>query len=389
VPIKGVWKSRKDEIMARGQKKKPSADDVHAQPQPGEQPPVQGVPEGEVPRLEINTSRQFTSWLAEMKASLVFTTYQTGKIFFIGLQPEGKLSIFERTFNRCMGLYGDDQTLWMSSLYQLWRFENMLPEGQAYAGYDRVFVPQMAYTTGDIDAHDIVLDHEKKPIFVNTLFSCLSTFSDTHSFKCVWKPKFITKLAAEDRCHLNGVVMEEGKPKYVTAVSTTDVHEGWREHRKDGGVIIDVDSDEIVASGFSMPHSPRLYQGKFWLLDSGTGYFGHVDLKTGKFERVAFCPGYARGLSFIGDFAVIGLSKIRDNKTFQDLPLSDALEKAKVEARCGLQIVDLRTGDSVHTLNMEGVVTELYDALVLPGVIRPMAIGLKTDEIRRMISIEE
>lgn len=375
--------------MTRAQKKQKIEKEKENEVKQPEKKAEPTLAEAEAPRLEINASRQFTSWLAEMKASLAFTTYQSGKVFFIGLQPEGKLSIFERTFNRCMGLYGDGQTLWMSSLYQFWRFENILTKGQNIAGYDRAYVPQTAYTTGDLDAHDIAIDKDNNPVFVNTLFSCLATVSETHSFKFLWKPKFITKLAAEDRCHLNGLVMQEGRPKYVTAVSTTDVHEGWREHRRDGGVLIDVDSDEIIASGLSMPHSPRFYNGKLWLLDSGTGYFGHVDLKTGKFERVAFCPGYARGLSFINDFAVIGLSTIRDNKTFSDLELSETLTEKNVEARCGLQIVDLRSGDSVHTLNIQGVVSELYDVLVLPDVIRPMAIGLKTDEIRRMISIEE
>ena len=102
-----------------------------------------------VPALEVNTSRQFTNWLLEHKLSLGFTTYQAGKLFLLGLQPNGKLSVFERTFNRCLGLWGDGQTLWMSSLYQLWRFENVLEPGQSASGYDRLYVPQVGYTTGD------------------------------------------------------------------------------------------------------------------------------------------------------------------------------------------------------------------------------------------------
>jgi hypothetical protein len=137
------------------------------------------------PKLEIAGSRNFASWLREQRVSLAFTTYQTGKLFLIGLRPDGKLSIFERTFERCMGLAvaargtrnsetrtaesgkrrGNEessnvgaQTLWMSSIYQLWRFENALPAGQRTPeGYDRLYVPQLAYTTGDVDAHDIAL----------------------------------------------------------------------------------------------------------------------------------------------------------------------------------------------------------------------------------------
>lgn len=153
--------------------------------------------------LEIMGSRQFNSWLREQKISLAFTTYQAGKIFLIGLHPLGQLSIFERTFNRSMGLWATPQTLWMSSLYQLWRFENALTDKQVYQGYDRLYVPQIGYTTGDLDIHDLAIDSEGKVIFVNTLFSCLATVSQQHSFIPLWQPTFISKLAAEDRCHLN------------------------------------------------------------------------------------------------------------------------------------------------------------------------------------------
>lgn len=182
--------------------------------------------------------------------------------------------------------------------------------------------------------------------------------------------------------------MRDGEPAYVTAVGRSDVADGWREHRADGGVVIDVNSNEIVCSGLSMPHSPRWHNGKLWLLNSGTGDFGYANLQTGQFEPVCFCPGYMRGLSFHGDFALIGISKPRHNKTFSGLALDANLKSRHAEARCGVQIVDLRTGDVVHWLRMEGVVEELYDVVVLPGVRRPMALGFKTDEIRRVLSIE-
>ena len=217
---------------------------------------------------------------------------------------------------------------------------------------------------------------------------CLAALSEAHSFKPLWQPAFISKLAAEDRCHLNGLAMRDGQPAYVTAVGCSDVADGWREHRADGGVVIDVNTNEIVCSGLSMPHSPRWHNGRLWLLNSGTGDFGYVNPQTGQFEPVCFCPGYMRGLSFHGDFALIGISKPRHNKTFSGLALDVNLKSRHAEARCGVQVVDLRTGDVVHWLRMEGVVEELYDVVVLPGVRRPMALGFKTDEIRRILSIE-
>src|SRR5215467_9289341 len=134
------------------------------------------------PPLEVHSSRQFPNWLAEQKVSLAFTTYQAGKLFLIGLQPDGRLSIFERTFNRSMGLWSDGQTLWLSSLFQLWRFENFLQAGQTANGYDRLYVPKIAYTTGDLDIHDLAVDAHGQVVFVNTLFGCLATLSERHSF---------------------------------------------------------------------------------------------------------------------------------------------------------------------------------------------------------------
>jgi uncharacterized protein (TIGR03032 family) len=336
---------------------------------------------------EFMASRQFGAWLAEHNLSLAFTTYQSGKLFFIGLKGDGSLSVFERTFNRCMGLWATPQTLWMSTLFQVWRFENALEPGQVQNGYDRLYVPQLAYTTGDLDVHDIAVDGSGRAVFVNTLFGCLATPSERHSFVPIWRPSFISKLAAEDRCHLNGLAMDQGRPRYVTSVSRTDVADGWREHRRDGGTVVDVGDDRIVATGLSMPHSPRMYRERLWLVDSGNGYFGYIDTGSGRFERVTFCPGYGRGLAFIGDFAVVGLSRARENRTFQGLALDDELARRQVEPRCGLQVIDLRSGDAVHWLRIDGIVSELYDVVTLPGVVRPMALGFKTDEIRRVITI--
>jgi uncharacterized protein (TIGR03032 family) len=339
------------------------------------------------PTLELTTSRQFTAWLAEQRVSLAFTTYQAGKLFLLGCKADGRLEVFNRTFNRCMGLHASPDTLWMSSLFQLWRFENSLQPGQLYQGYDRVYVPQVAYTTGDVDIHDIGVDQTGQPIFVNTLFSCLATVSERYSFQALWQPPFVSKLAAEDRCHLNGLAMAGGEPRYVTAVSQSDVGDGWRDQRRDGGVVVDVQTNEVVLEGLIMPHSPRLYRDRLWLLESGSGHFGYVDLGRGRFEPVVFCPGYGRGLSFVGDYAVVGLSAARQNRTFSGLALDENLQAKRAQARCGLSIIDLRSGDAVHWVRIAGVVEELYDVAVLPEIRRPMAIGLQSDEIRRVISM--
>jgi len=338
--------------------------------------------------FELNSSRQFIAWMAEQNISLLFSTYQSGKVMMIGHNSDQKMSVFERTFERPMGLWTDGQTLLLSSLYQLHRFENSLSSGQDADGYDKLFVPQVSYITADLDVHDLAMNKDGKPVFVNSLFSCLATTSETASFKPFWKPEFITELQPEDRCHLNGLAMKDGEPTYVTAIAKTNVGDGWREHRENGGVVIDVKTNSIVAEGLSMPHSPRWHNGKLWVANSGKGEFGSINLDTGEFESIAFCPGYIRGVSFYKNFAIVGLSRPRDNKTFNGLALDARLEKEGVQARSGLAVIDLTTGAIPHSMYAEGVVSELYDVAVLPNTKRPSMIGFKNDQIRRVISIE-
>jgi uncharacterized protein (TIGR03032 family) len=331
--------------------------------------------------------------MAEQRLSLACTTYQTGKLILFGRKPEGELAVFERTFNRCMGLWADGQTLWMNSLYQLWRLENILRSGEAHQGHDKLYVPKVGYTTGDLDIHDIVVDANGRVVFVATGFNCLATLNERQSFTPMWRPSFVSKMAAEDRCHLNGLTPVPGKRGlsapwyYATAVSNTDVVDGWRDRRRDGGVVLEVPTSRIVASGLSMPHSPRWYKGELWILNSGTGFLGRIDVKTGAFLPLTFCAGYLRGLAFAGDYAIVGLSRPRHDKTFGGLALDEELARRGAEARCGIQVIDIRSGDVVHWVRLEGMVSELYDVVTLPGVVRPMLFGFKTDEIQRTVAI--
>ncbi len=340
------------------------------------------------PWVQVYGSRGLPEWLARQSISLAFSTYQTGKLFFVGSRG-GQLAVFERTFDRAMGLYGNAQTLWLSTRYQLWRFENMLSAGQLHEGHDRLYIPRIGHTTGDIDVHDVIVEDTGRVVFVATACSCLATLSVQRSFRPLWRPPFISKLATEDRCHLNGLALRDGKTRYVTAVSRSDVADGWRNRRGDGGCVIDVTNNGVIADGLSMPHSPRWYREQLWVLNSGKGEFGRIDLNSGRFEPIAFCPGYLRGLAFAGDYAIVSLSQPRHDKTFGGLALDQELMRRGADAQCGLQIIDLKSGDIVYWLKIEGMVTEIYDVIVLPGVQLPMAIGFKTDEIQRLLSVDD
>ena len=342
-------------------------------------------------RFALSAPRGFPACLVGIGGALAFATYQAGKIFLIGLKPDGRLSIFERTFPRAMGLgvSPDSRSLYLATQYQIYRFDNILPPGTRQGIHDAVFAPHQSWIAGDLDIHDVAVGSDGRPVFVNMLFNSLGTLSDGYSFRPLWKPPFISRFVAEDRCHLNGLATLAGVPRYVTCVSRSDVVDGWRDRRSDGGIVVDVASGEVVASGLSMPHSPRLHDGKLWLLNSGGGQFGWVDLATGGFTEVAFCPGYARGLAFVGRHAVIGLSLARETRTFQGLGLDRRLAEKDAVARCGLLVVDIETGGSVEWVRTEGLVHELYDVAVLSGVTCPSLIGMKGGEVLRVLSVDD
>jgi uncharacterized protein (TIGR03032 family) len=336
----------------------------------------------------------FAGWLAAHPLSLALSTYQAGRLMFLGLRPDGTLRGHERLLEQCQGLWSDGTTVLAAGKSMLWRFRNDLAPGATTPlGATRRFVPREARVTGRLDIHDIGVGRlgdmaGPAPIFVNTAFSCLATISDTASFRPVWRPPFISALVPEDRCHLNGLAMDGERPAYVTAISRSDVADGWRERRRDGGVVLDVASGEVVAQGLSMPHSPRLHRGRLWLLNSGTGEFGTIDPADGRLTPVAFCPGYARGLAFIGDHAVIGLSRPRHNQTFEGLALQETLAAKDTAPRCGLVVIDTRSGQTLHWLRFEHTIEELYDVVALPGIRQAEAVGFVGEDIERTVSIE-
>lgn len=339
-------------------------------------------------KVDKSCSRGLAGWLAANRMSIAISSYQTGRVYLVGSDPHGRVSIFERIFERAMGIVGNAQRIYLGGLYQLWRFENVLrPSELIHGQYDRCYVPRNAQTIGDLDIHELGIRADGRVVFVNTKYSCLAELSTTHSFRAIWKPPFISRLAPEDRCHLNGLAMVDGRPKYVTAVCRSDTVDGWRDRRRDGGVVIDVETDEIVCEGLSMPHSPRWANGRLWLLNAGTGQLGWVDFATKSFVPLAFVPGFARGLSIVGNVAAVGLSKPR-NQRFEGLALDDELRRRDADPWCGVQIVSLANGDVLNWIRFEGDITELFDISFLPGVRNPMMVGLRTGEIRELITFE-
>ncbi|CAM5762536.1 hypothetical protein LMIY3S_00505 [Labrys miyagiensis] len=343
----------------------------------------------EAAETAYSVSPGFVATLARLNLSVAISSYQSGKFYLLGRNPAGGLMVDERLFHKAMGIAVEGNALILATLFQIHRFENVLEEGQFINHtFDACYVPRISFTTGVLDAHDVGLTAEGEVVFVNTRFNCLASLARARSFTPIWKPPFISHIVDEDRCHLNGMAMQEGRPAYVTAVSRSNTIDGWRDRRTGGGVVIDVATGDIVCEGLSMPHSPRLHQGRLWILNSGAGELGWVDRDSRTFHPVAFCPGFLRGLAFAGRYALVGLSKPRYER-FEGLPLDRKLKDADSEPWCGLQVIDLDTGTCIDWFRIDGAVAEIYDVAALPGVACPMSLGFASNEIQTLITHED
>ena len=344
------------------------------------------------PEVEYSLSGGMMQRLQALDISLAFTSYQSGLLYMLGRNPQGGAHLHQSAMAKPMGLTRvPSGELWMTGAAQVIRFANVLYGDQrANQTFDCCFMPRTIHVTGQLDAHDIGVTSDGQVLFVNTRYNCLATLSDTHSFEEVWRPPFISALVDEDRCHLNGLAMKDGKPAYLTAVSKSDTIDGWRDRRADGGVVIDYESGDVVCEGLSMPHSPRWHDGQLWLLNSGTGEIGTVEFgkgkKPGTFVPKTFCPGFLRGLAFHGKYAFVGLSKPR-YKRFDGLALADRLRETDSEPWCGIQVIDLESGSCVDWFRIDGAIGELYDVEVIAGHACPMTVSPGSPDSAQLITL--
>lgn len=325
----------------------------------------------------------FPALLEQLSLSLAVTTYQAGKLMLVRA-AQGRLSTLLRSFEQPMGLAVDAQLRRMvvGTRRMVWTLTSepqIAPQLEPQGRHDACWVPRQAHVTGDVRGHEIVFA-DGKVWLVNTLLSCLCTFDDERfGFVPRWKPPFIDRLAAEDRCHLNGVAVEEGQLRYVTALGMTNQQDGWKPEKVRGGVLLHVPSGEVVAQGLCMPHSPRCFRGNLLVLNSGEGQLCRVDPATGKVDVIAALPGYARGLAYHGKYAFVGLSQIREKHIFGGLPIAD--RHGEAERQCGIHAIDLVTGKTVGFLQFTGGCTELFDIQVLPGQRWPSVIGFQEETL--------
>jgi len=322
--------------------------------------------------VRFHHSASFPGVLLDAGCSLLVSTYQAGQLVAVGVADDA-VSFSFRRFDQAMGVAVAADRVAVAGKGQVWSLRDhseLAPAIEPAGRYDRCWLPRTSVVTGTIQCHEIAWGRspsgEPDLWIVNTLFSCLAGLDPSYSFVPRWRPPFVSALAAQDRCHLNGLAMRDGAPAFVTCMGRTDTPRGWRATQHDGAVL-DVASGEVVTTGLAMPHSPRWYDGALYVLNSGLGRLERVDLGTGRREAVAAVPGYARGLAFHAGLAFVGLSRIRETAVFGATPIAAYAEQLK----CGIGVIEVSTGTTVATLEFANGVEEIFDVQVVPGARCP------------------
>jgi uncharacterized protein (TIGR03032 family) len=321
----------------------------------------------------------FAPLLQQLNISLLVTTYQANKLLVVRA-TQGGLSTLVRTFERPMGLAVDGRRMALGTRNQIWFLRNapdIAPRVEPVGQHDACYLPRTCHVTGDIGVHEMAWS-ENELWVVNTRFSCLCTLDPDYSFVPRWRPPFITALAAEDRCHLNGLAIVEDRPKYVTALGETDTPDGWRPGKPHGGCVMEVPTGQVVACGLSMPHSPRWHDHRLWVLESGTGRLLCMEPGGERLQTVTDLPGFARGLAFAVPYAFVGLSRIRATSAMDGVPLAERRDSLK----CGLAVVDLRSGQVAAFLQFQTAVEEIFDVQLLAGLRFPEVLGFQKEAIQ-------
>jgi uncharacterized protein (TIGR03032 family) len=308
-------------------------------------------------------STSFPDLLQHLGISLMVTTYQAGKLVVLRAD-DGVLNTHFRAFNKPMGLALDGDRLAIGAGIEIWEYHNvpslalrLKPHGK----HDACFLPRSGHVTGEVLIHEMAW-HDGELWFVNTRFSCLCTRDPWHSFVPRWRPPFVSGVAPEDRCHLNGLGFTPDGRCLVTALGQTDSRAGWRADKCRGGILMDAGRGEVLVHGLAMPHSPRAHNGRLWLLESGAGTLGYIDERAGRYEPIAQLPGFTRGLSFHGDYAFVGLSQVRESAVFSGLPITE-----QAAERCsGVWVIDLRSGRTVAFVKFEDALQEIFAVQVVP-----------------------
>lgn len=337
-------------------------------------------------------SCQYTSQVPELlmklNCSISISTYQAGKLIFLSPKDENSLVQLPRTFDKPMGVATYKNKLAIATKDEVITFTNAPNLAKHYPNkkdtYDALYMPRLTYHTGALDFHDLSYGKEESLFAVNTLFSCIVQLDAEFNFTPIWKPHFIDALVSEDRCHLNGMALENGKPKYATAFNTGNTFQSWREKVTETGVVIDIETNVVLAKNLAMPHSPRLYNNELYVLLSAKGELIKINRQTGESTTVIKTKGFVRGMDLYKDYLFIGLSKLRENSsTFSQLNFEEDANSA------GIEIYHLPTATLLGKIKYTSSVDEIFDLKVFPDMLRPNILNTRNDTHKMGLSIPD
>jgi len=330
---------------------------------------------------------QVPELLLKLGCSLAISTYQAGKLIFISPKDDNSLVQLPRHFEKAMGiaLTANSEKLGLAGKSEVSVFRNSTALAAHYpkapGQYDALYLPRATYYTGPLDIHDLSFGEDGTLYAVNTLFSCIMEVGEEYNFKSYWQPPFISDMVSEDRCHLNGMAMEQGQPRYATAFNTGNTAASWRQNPDKEGVVLDISSAEVLCKGLAMPHTPRVYNDQLYLLQSAKGELNQIDRQNGKVETVVRLDGFVRGMSLYRDYLFIGISRLRKNSSV--FGKEKFAEKAN---HAGIAIVHLPTGSLAGQIHYHNSLDEIYDVQVLPGKMRPNILNTLTDVHQKALS---
>ncbi len=341
-----------------------------------------------LPPFSCICTPHFTELLHKLECSIAISTYQASKLIFISSKNDEEIIQLPRHFDKLMGIAqnekGNKLALACRDKVQVFTNAPKLAEHypKAPKKYDALFLPRLTYHTGALDIHDLSFGTEEKLFAVNTLFSCLITLDNEYNFTPFWMPNWIDSIASEDFCHLNGMAMLDGQPKYVTAFNKGNTRQSWKKNMTQTGIVVDITTNEIICEGLAMPHTPRIFEGKLYVLLSGTGELVCIDPIKKNYNVVAKLDGFVRGMDFVDDYLFIGINKIRKkSSSFGQIPINNKNNQASVVA------VHLPTGSIVGNMTYQNSVDEIYDIHILKDIVRPNILNTKTEIHKAAVSI--
>jgi len=362
----------------------------------------------------------FAKILKALNISLAVRSYQSARLILVRSDGE-TIDTNLKAFPRPMGIYADENHIALGTFNQVLEFKRAddilesikngsldntgtfstkvlekdkekMQELKEYRDEeiaevrkaDALHLPRASLTTGMINIHDIAWGDEGLWV-VNSTFSCLSTLSPDNSFVARWKPKFISKLVPEDRCHLNGMAMLNGKPKYVTTFNMEDSRDSWSEGRIDYGTLIDIDTDEILIEGMIMPHSPKVYKGEVYVCESGLGVVWRYNPITKEKAQVVKLQGFTRGLYFYGGVMFVGLSQVRASEIKTPSPISTMYD----ETYAGVWMINLEDNTEIGHIKFDGDVDQIYDIAIIPDSTMPELLNVNSSLTRHIFDFRD